>query len=142
MLPHEIPVGFDVIEPAPVPAGLIDRLTKGISVKVAVQFEFVANTICIVGEVPVQLPDQPANIDPALADADSVALVLAEMLAVQTFPQDIPAGVELTAPVPVPALETARVTDTLPGEVGEAALVSTAEPPPPQPENAKDKTKQ
>lgn len=133
-----MPAGVDVIEPAPVPAGITVRLTSGISVKVAVQFEFAANTICIVEAVPVQLPDQPAKVDPALATTDSVTVVLAAMLAEQTLPQDIPAGVELTVPAPVPALETASVNDAVPGEV---APLSTAEPPPPQAEIAKQKAK-
>lgn len=65
------------------------------------------------------------------------------------LPHEIPAGVELTVPVPVPELDTARVGDSAAGGVaevggeggggefeaiGEAVLVSAAEPPP-QPEN-------
>ena len=91
---------------------------------------------------PVQAPDHPTKVDPILAVAIRLTIAPLENGAVQVLPHETPAGFDVIEPAPVPALETARVTDTLPGEVGEAALVSTAEPPPPQPENAKDKTKQ
>lgn len=52
--------------------------------------------------VPLQLPDQPVNAEPALA------LVVSEMVAPDAtliehaLPQEIPAGFEVTMPLPLP----------------------------------------
>jgi hypothetical protein len=53
--------------------------------------------------VPAQAPFQLAKVEPAPAAAVRVTLVLAAKLAVQVFPQSIPAGKEVTVPFPRPA---------------------------------------
>src|SRR5262245_48038290 len=62
--------------------------------------------------VPVQAPLQPANVEPVAAEAVSVTLVPFAKLAfcvVQAGPQLIPAGLDVTVRVPVPALVTVSV---------------------------------
>jgi hypothetical protein len=58
--------------------------------------------------VPEHAPDQPVNVDDASAAAVSVTVVPKSKLALQVEPQAIPDGLELTAPDPVPCLETLR----------------------------------
>ena len=57
----------------------------------------------------VQLPDQPANVDPEAGVAVKVTAVPLLRIVVQVPPQLIPAGLLVTAPVPVPARVTASV---------------------------------
>src|ERR1051325_7117846 len=59
--------------------------------------------------VPVQAPLQPANVEPLAAAAVRVTEVPLAKLALHVLPQLIPAGDEVTVPVPVPALVTVRV---------------------------------
>jgi len=56
--------------------------------------------------VPVQAPLQPANVEPLAAAGVSVTDAPLEKLAVQVDPQLMPAGDEVTVPVPVPAFAT------------------------------------
>ena len=56
--------------------------------------------------VPVQAPDQPANVEPAFGAAVSVTMVPLVKLALHVAPQSIPAGLLVTVPAPVPALWT------------------------------------
>jgi hypothetical protein len=53
--------------------------------------------------VPVQAPDQPANVEPAFGTAVSVTMVPLVKLALHVAPQLIPAGLLVTVPAPVPA---------------------------------------
>ena len=62
--------------------------------------------------VPVQAPDQPEKVDPADGEAVSVTEVPELYEAVQVAPQEMPAGLEVTVPLPVPALVTVMVYDT------------------------------
>ena len=60
--------------------------------------------------VPEQpLPDQPAKVEPEAAEAVSLTLVPEEKLLVQVEPQLMPDGLEVTVPLPVPALTTERL---------------------------------
>lgn len=52
---------------------------------------------------PVQAPDQPANSDPGLADALSVTGVPDVNSQAQVAPHQMPAGLLVTGPLPVPA---------------------------------------
>jgi hypothetical protein len=56
--------------------------------------------------VPVQAPDQPANVEPEAAVAVSVTAVPLAKLAVHVVGQLMPAGLLVTVPVPAPALCT------------------------------------
>ena len=59
--------------------------------------------------VPTQAPDQPANVDPTSAAAVSVTVAPLPKLAEQVVPQLIPAGLDVTVPLPVPARDTVTV---------------------------------
>ena len=76
-LPQEMPAGVDVTVPEPVPVRLTVRLNcgVGVAVKVAVQVLFALSTIELLTAVPVQLPDQPAKLEPADAVAVRVTVV-------------------------------------------------------------------
>ena len=58
--------------------------------------------------VPVHAPDQPANFEPDFATAVRVTTVPAGKRWLQVVPQEIPAGLLLTVPLPVPDLATVR----------------------------------
>jgi hypothetical protein len=56
--------------------------------------------------VPVHAPPQPAKVLPLVATAVSVTLVPDVRLAEQVLPQEIPAGLLVRVPDPVPLLVT------------------------------------
>ena len=56
--------------------------------------------------VPVQAPDQPANVEAAFGAAVSVTMVPLVKVALHVGPQLIPAGLLVIVPAPVPALWT------------------------------------
>jgi hypothetical protein len=58
--------------------------------------------------VPVHAPLQPVKVEPVAAAAVSVTLVPETTVALQVVPQLMPAGLEVTVPLPVPALVTVR----------------------------------
>ena len=57
----------------------------------------------------VQLPDQPANVEPEAAVATRLTFVPLLRLAVHALPQLIPVGLLVTVPVPVPTRLTESV---------------------------------
>jgi len=61
--------------------------------------------------VPVQLPPQPANVEPVDADAVRVTTVPVVKEVVQAVPQLMPTGVLVTVPLPVPDLVTVSAKD-------------------------------
>jgi hypothetical protein len=62
--------------------------------------------------VPVQAPDQPLKVDPAVTAAVKVTLLFWLKLAAQVAPQLMPAGELVTVPAPVPDLVTVSCTGT------------------------------
>jgi hypothetical protein len=76
-----------------------------LAVNVAVTEALLVN-VTLQAPVPVQAPDQPANVDVAFEAAVSVTTVPLVKLALQVAPQLIPAGLLVTVPAPVPALWT------------------------------------
>jgi len=60
--------------------------------------------------VPEQAPDHPANVEPVFGVAVSVTAVPAAKLR-QPEPHEVPAGEELTEPLPVPDVVMVRVAD-------------------------------
>jgi hypothetical protein len=59
--------------------------------------------------VPVHAPDQPLKVELLSADAVKVTIVPALYVSEQSDPQLIPAGAEVTVPLPVPPLFTVSV---------------------------------
>jgi hypothetical protein len=56
--------------------------------------------------IPLQAPDQPANVEPVLGVAVSVTDVPLAKLALQVGPQLMPDGLLVIVPVPAPPLCT------------------------------------
>jgi hypothetical protein len=71
---HEMPAGFEVTEPVPVPSLLMVTVKVGVGnvLKVAVT---VASLNTRQGPVPEQAPDHAANMDPGSAEAERVTVV-------------------------------------------------------------------
>lgn len=59
-----------------------------------------------VAVAPVHAPDQPANTDFPTGLASSVTLDPGRYDSEQSLPQEIPAGFDVTVPLPDPAIET------------------------------------
>ena len=107
-LPQLMPAGADVTVPAPVPA-LVTDSANGASAKSAVTV-VAAVTVTVHEPVPVQPPPlQPLKIEPPAGAADSVTIAPWVMVSVQSAPQLMPAGDEVTVPAPVPVLVTVSV---------------------------------
>jgi hypothetical protein len=106
--PQLMPAGADVTVPVPLPARTIVReFCGGAKVAVTVVAADIVTVQVLVPEQPP--PDQPANTDPVAAVAVKTTLAPALKGAAQVAPQVIPAGAEVTDPVPVPALVTVNV---------------------------------
>ena len=89
--------------------------TRGSSVKPLEVIEKLAVTaraaliVTVQAPVPVQLPLQPVKVEPAPGAAVSVTTVPGVKEAEHVAPQEIPAGLLVTVPLPAPALETVSV---------------------------------
>jgi hypothetical protein len=71
-----------------------------------------AAAFIVTAQVPVPEqpePDQPAKVEPDEGAAVSVTSVAGANSAAQVAPQEIPAGLEVTVPVPLPPRETTSV---------------------------------
>src|SRR5439155_26050177 len=106
--PQEMPAGALVTVPTPVPTLLTVSVTL-CSVKVAVT-PCAALIVTEHAPVPEQPPPlQPVNVDPAagaaVRETDAPVVKGAEHVA----PQEMPAGLLVTVPVPVPDFETVSV---------------------------------
>jgi len=75
--------------------------------KVAVTL-LAADIVTVQVPVPEQAPDQPVKVEPLVAVAVRVTLVPEAYSAPHVDPQLMPAGLEVTVPVPAPALVTFR----------------------------------
>jgi hypothetical protein len=84
---------------------------RGTSVSVCPNVAVTVRTALIVtlhAPVPVHAPPQPVKYEPPAGTAPSVTTAPELKFAAQVAPQAMPAGEEVTVPVPAPALETAR----------------------------------
>lgn len=84
---------------------MITEISPEAMLKVAVAVALVFG-VRVQVPMPLQAPDQPANVDPELAFAVRVKDAPELKLAVHVAPQLIPDGVLVTVPVPVPAVCT------------------------------------
>jgi len=98
-----IPGGFEVTVPVPVPAGTTLRVGRFVKFAVTVLSESML-TVHVVA-VPLHAPDQPAK-NPRTVFAVRVTAVFGSKKLVQVGLQLIPAGAEVTKPVPSPVTET------------------------------------
>src|SRR4051812_29422604 len=98
-------IGPPVTVPLPVPA----RMTVSgnvSSVNVAVTL-LAMSIVTVHGPVPVHAPLQPANVEPVDAAGGGIRAVLSWTGRVHAGPRAMPAGVDVTEPLPVPARVTA-----------------------------------
>lgn len=132
--------------PLPVPSFTTVRIGRGVNV--ALQVVSVVGMVTVIGvavpEQPTAVPVQVVNREPASGVAVNTTGVPAaygsEQFATVTTSQVIPAGAEVTVPVPVPSFTTNRtgrsvkvavqVTEAL-GIVTVAGVASPAQPDPP-----------
>jgi hypothetical protein len=105
--PQSIPAGFDVTVPDPVPVLLIVSVLGGIRLNVAVQLRS-ADKVRL-PSLQSASPVQPAKREPDAGVAVSVTPCPEVNEAPQVAPQLMPAGLDVTAPVPVPAVAIVRV---------------------------------
>jgi hypothetical protein len=104
VLPQSIPAGEEATVPLPAPLLLTARLYRSMS-KLAVT-DLAASMVTVQVPVPLHAPDHPANVDVPSGLAVNVTSVPAARLAAHVLPQEIPAGDEVTVPLPVPAFAT------------------------------------
>jgi len=104
--PQEIPAGELVTVPAPawVTVSAKDDCTK-LAVTVVAAFMVTVHVPVLVQPPPLQ----PVNVEPAAAAAVSVTDVPFVNDAEQVVPQEMPAGLLVTVPLPAPALDTVKV---------------------------------
>ena len=121
--PQLMPEGLLVTPPLPVPPRATVR--TGEVLKLAMT-EMFCIKVTLHTPVPLQAPDQPAKKEFAVGDAVSATWLPLEKVAVQAWPQSMPAGLLLTVPAPAPAALTLSWTEP----VGKLELL----PPPPQPQ--------
>src|SRR6185295_15531596 len=102
-----MPAGLDVTLPTPVPARVTVAANVGVPAVLNVAVTLRACVIATVQPpVPVHAPLQPANVEPLAAAAVSVTDAPEANVAEQVEPQLMPAGLDVTVPVPVPARVT------------------------------------
>jgi hypothetical protein len=109
VVPQEIPEGVLVTVPVPVP--LLDTARvkgPGFAVKFALT-DFAASMVTLQAPVPLHAPLQPANVEPESGAAVKLTTVPLEKFDKHVVPQEIPEGVLVTVPAPVPLLATVRV---------------------------------
>jgi hypothetical protein len=134
--PQSIPVGAEITFPVPVPP------LRMVTVKVPWGGSTlnVAVTVVVLATwqipVPVHPPLHPAKSDPALGEGVNVTVVPPGYVPVQSPPQLMSTGVDVTVPAPVPFLLIVTVIGggiTLKVAVTGAVADTTQEPAPAQP---------
>ena len=133
-VPQFTPVGDEVTVPVPVPAlvTLNGKLDELLNVAVTARAAVIDREQV---EVPEHAPLQPAKLEPLAAAGVSVTDEPLAKLALQVAPQLMPAGDEVTAPDPEPALVTLNakvVAELLKVAVTDrAAVIDTVQAPVP-----------
>ena len=104
-----MPGGDDVTVPLPLPGFVTVRVKlTGFNVNVAVT-AFGALMVTWQAPEPEHAPLHPVKTDPGAAEAVRVTTVPVGKLALQVGPQLMPAGEDVTVPLPVPPFVTVRV---------------------------------
>ena len=106
--PQLIPAGLEVTVPPPVPAVVTvsNRVGTTMVVKLAVTDFATSIVTSQVGDAPLHAPDQPEKTEFTAGVAVRVTTVPRLYGSEQSAPQVIPAGLEVTVPIPVPAVVT------------------------------------
>ena len=103
-----IPAGLDVTVPLPMPVLVTVRM-KRLSMKMALtDRRFVTVTVHVVPDTESH-PVQPLKSESAPGAAVSVTVVLITKSLAHAVPQLMPAGLDVTVPLPVPVLVAVRV---------------------------------
>ena len=102
--PQSTPAGLEVTRPSPTPVR-VTFMGKVLLVKEALAV-FAASIVTVHVPVPLQAPDQPLNWEVLSGVAVNVIVVAPSYDALQVGPQEIPAGVVVTAPAPLPDFVT------------------------------------
>ncbi len=114
VLPQAMPLGVEFTVPEPAPARATVSVygvgAMAVKAKLALQ-ERLRDFITNVTEValPAQEPDQPAKVEPLAGVAVSVTVTLRLNDALHAVPQEMPAGADVTTPLPAPCLVTESV---------------------------------
>jgi hypothetical protein len=113
--PQLMPAGELTTSPGPKPERSAVRTKLEVEVlraKFAVT-DLAALIVTVQAPVPEQLPLQPVNV--AVADGVAVSVTTVPLMneAEHVVPHEIPAGLLVTAPVPVPARDTVKVEDVV-----------------------------
>ena len=102
-----MPAGDEVTVPPPVPVTFtVSTFTAGAAAKVAVTACAALSVTVHVVVVFVQAPLHPVNVLPFVGAAVRVTAVPLVKLLLHVVGQVMPAGLEVTVPVPVPAVVT------------------------------------
>ena len=101
-----MPVGFEVTSPTPAPdfSTVRSRIWAGLNVAITSRAA-VTNTVQVVVETLSQ-PDQPPNVLGEVGNAVNVTLVPCSYVSVQSVPQSMPKGLDVTVPFPLPDFVT------------------------------------
>src|SRR6185295_14463479 len=102
--PQVMPTGVVVTVPVPVPALVIVSVCGGSRLNVATQLRF--DDIVTLPSAQSASPVQLARVEPEVGVAVNVTAAPAANELLHVTPQLMPAGVEVTTPVPVPAFVT------------------------------------
>ena len=102
-----MPAGLDVTDPLPVPAFVIVSVAGGIKLKFAVQLR--SAVIVMLPSRQSASPAHPLKREPGAGVAVSVTTCAKVNGVLQTLPQLMPAGLDVTVPLPVPVREIVRI---------------------------------
>jgi hypothetical protein len=117
-----------VLETVPLPVPILATVSAALTVNVAVALRSALMTNVQVGEVPLQAPLQPVNVEPVAGVAVSVTVVPLARPTSQVVPQLMPAGLLATLPPPVPAVATSSTGSNAKVAVTDfAALITTVQ---------------
>jgi len=107
-LPHAIPPGSDVTVPPPSPARVTDSEWEPGGLKLAMT-DFAVSIVTTHEPVPEHTPDQPPKVELPMGEAVRVTSVPLAKSCVQSGLHDMPEGLEVTNPLPLPPRDTFKL---------------------------------
>src|SRR5688572_10697813 len=104
-----MPIGLEVTPPEPLPVLVTE--TPNVGLKLAVTVTLAVTLASVHMPVPVQPPPvQPANTEPPCGPALNTSVLPAGTMVTQAPGQLMPAGLDVTVPLPAPPMTTVMVT--------------------------------